>query len=102
VFREAGWPGQAAGEAGRCRGREGFRPVPDAALSRLRKSHAGRKEQDRVLMFKVLVLQQVHNPSDDQTGFQVRDRYWRTLLGVAFRDFTMVCEPWNSSQRNLG
>ncbi len=37
---------------------EGFRPVLDTALSKPRKSNAGRKEYDRVLMFKVLVLQQ--------------------------------------------
>lgn len=30
---------------------------------------------DAVLMFKVLVLQQFYNLSDDQTEFQIRDRY---------------------------
>lgn len=54
---------------------EGFRPVLDRALTKPRKSNAGRKEYDRVLMFKVLVLQQLYNLSDDQTEFQIRDRY---------------------------
>ena len=54
---------------------EGFRPVLDRALARPRKSNAGRKEYDRVLMFKILVLQQLYNLSDDQTEFQIRDRY---------------------------
>jgi len=62
---------------------EGFRPVLDAALSKPRKSNAGRKEYDRVLMFKILVLQQMYNLSDDQTEFQVRDRYsFARFLGL--------------------
>ena len=56
-------------------GWEGFRSVLDRALTKPRKSNAGRKEYDRVLMFKVLVLQQLYNLSDDQTEFQIRDRY---------------------------
>lgn len=54
---------------------EEFTPVLDRALSKPRKSNAGRKEYERVLMFKILVLQQLHNLSDDQTEFQIRDRY---------------------------
>ena len=54
---------------------EGFRPVLNGAFAKSRKSNAGRKEYDRVLMFKILVLQQLYNLSDDQTEFQVRDRF---------------------------
>ena len=62
---------------------EGFRPVLDEAFARPRKSNAGRKEYDRVLMFKVLVLQQLHNLSDDRTEFQIRDRYtFARFLGL--------------------
>ena len=56
---------------------DAFRPVlervwrkPDAA----RKSRAGRKGVDAVLMFKTLVLSPLYNLSDDQTRYQVRDR----------------------------
>jgi transposase, IS5 family len=39
-----------------------------------RKSNAGRKPYDAVLMFKILVLQTLHNLSDDQTEYLIRDR----------------------------
>ncbi|NOX41209.1 MAG: IS5 family transposase [Alphaproteobacteria bacterium] len=39
-----------------------------------RKSNAGRKPWDEVLMFKVIVLQQLYNLSDDQIEYQIRDR----------------------------
>lgn len=39
-----------------------------------RKSNAGRKPFDVVMMFKVLVIQSLYNLSDDQTEFQIRDR----------------------------
>ena len=53
-----------------------------------RKSKAGRKPWDAVLMFKVLVLQQLYNLSDDQTEYQIRDRlsFMRFLdLGIEDR-----------------
>ena len=40
-----------------------------------RKSKAGAKPLDVVLMFKVLVLQQLHNLSDDKVEYQIRDRF---------------------------
>ena len=39
-----------------------------------RKSNAGRPPWDEVRMFRVLVLQQLYNLSDDQIEFQIRDR----------------------------
>ena len=54
---------------------EDFRTVLNNALSKPRKNHSGRKEYDRVMMFKIMVLQQLYNLSDDQTEFQIRDRY---------------------------
>jgi len=54
---------------------EGFRPILEAAQAKLRKSAAGRKAFDAVLMFRILVLQQLYNLSDDQTEYQIRDRY---------------------------
>jgi len=54
---------------------EGFRPILDEALEKPRKSNAGRKEYDRVLMFKITVLQHLYNLGDDQSEYQIRDRY---------------------------
>ena len=54
---------------------EGFHSVLNRAFAKARKSNAGRKEYGRVLMFKILVLQQLYNLSDDQTEFRIRDRY---------------------------
>lgn len=39
-----------------------------------RKSEAGRKPYDRVMLFKMLVLQRMNNLSDDRLEYQVRDR----------------------------
>ena len=53
-----------------------------------RKSIAGRKSWDEVLMFRVLALQQLYNLSDDQIEYQIRDRlsFMRFLdLGVEDR-----------------
>ena len=51
-----------------------FRPI----LARLdlteRKSAAGRKPTCRVLMFKLLILQRLHNLSDERLQYQVSDR----------------------------
>src|SRR5437773_9162729 len=39
-----------------------------------RKSNAGRKPYDTILKFKILVLQPLHNLSDEQTEYLIRDR----------------------------
>ena len=39
-----------------------------------RKSNAGRKPFDAVMMFKVLVLQTLYNLADEQVEYQIRDR----------------------------
>jgi transposase, IS5 family len=39
-----------------------------------RRSNAGRKTYDAVLMFKILVLQTLYNLSDDQLEYLIRDR----------------------------
>lgn len=54
---------------------EGFRPVLEKVHQKERKSNAGRKPFDVVLMFKVLVMQHFYNLADDQTEYQIRDRY---------------------------
>ena len=54
---------------------ESFRPSLKKVREKSRKSPAGRKPFDDVLMFKVLVLQHLYNLSDEQVEFQIRDRY---------------------------
>ena len=54
---------------------EGFRGELEQIRDKPRKSNAGRKPFDVVVMFKVLVLQQMYNLGDDQTEYQIRDRY---------------------------
>src|ERR1700716_4306648 len=40
-----------------------------------RKSNAGRKPYDVLLKFKIVVLQSLHNLSDEQTEYLIRDRF---------------------------
>jgi len=48
-----------------------------------RKSNAGRKPLDEVMMFKVLVLQHHYNLSDQQTEYQIEDRRsFRRFIGL--------------------
>ena len=52
-----------------------------------RKSRAGRKPMDAVLMFKTLVLSELYNLSDDQIEYQVRDRLsFMRFLGLGLED----------------
>lgn len=56
---------------------EAFRADIEAATGKkadARKSSAGRKPYDAILKFKILVLQSLHNLSDEQTEFLIRDR----------------------------
>ena len=56
---------------------------PEAA----RKSRAGRKPMDAVVMFKTLVLGALYNLSDDQIEYQVRDRLsFMRFLGLGLED----------------
>ena len=52
-----------------------------------RKSNAGRKPFDAVLMFKVLALQTLYNLSDEQVEYQIRDRIsFMRFLGLGLED----------------
>jgi IS5 family transposase len=61
---------------------EEFRPQLVAALEKAglrataetRKSAAGRKPLDAIVMFKVLILQSLYNLSDDNAEYMIRDR----------------------------
>ena len=66
---------------------EAFRPDLNRVHKKDRKSKAGAKPFDVVLMFKVLVLQQPHNLSDDNIGYQIRDRFsFMRFLGLQLED----------------
>ncbi|MCF6299326.1 MAG: IS5 family transposase [Thiomicrorhabdus sp.] len=54
---------------------EAFRETLNKSREKPRKSKAGRKPFDVVLMFKALVLQHLYNIGDDELEFQIRDRY---------------------------
>lgn len=64
---------------------EELRPVLERVWRKpteARKSRAGRKPMDAVLMFRTLVLSALYNLSDDQIEYQVRDRLSaRTVFG---------------------
>jgi IS5 family transposase len=52
-----------------------------------RKSKAGRKPFDAVMMFKVLVLQALYNLADEQVEYQIRDRLsFMRFLGLGLED----------------
>src|SRR5660398_227247 len=51
-----------------------FRPILSRIDPTERKSAAGRKPICRVLMFKMLILQRLHNLSDERLQYQVGDR----------------------------
>lgn len=72
-----------------------FRPQLETVLRKERKSAAGRKPYDEVLMFKILILQRLYNLSDEQTEYQINDRhsFQRFLglhLGETVPDFSTV------------
>jgi transposase, IS5 family len=66
---------------------EAFRCDLSRVHERNRKSNAGAKPFDVVLMFQVLVLQQLHNLSDDRTEYAIRDRLtFMRFLGLSLGD----------------
>ena len=66
---------------------EVFRPDLNRVHEKERKSNAGAKPFDVVLMFRLLILQQLHNLSDDGIEYQVRDRLsFMRFLGLQLED----------------
>lgn len=69
---------------------EEFRPVLEGVWRKpaaARKSWAGRKPMDVIVMFKTLVLSALYNPSDDPIEYQVRDRLlFMWFLGLGLED----------------
>lgn len=66
---------------------EQFRKSLEAIRDIERKSPAGRKPFDVILMFKIMILQSLYNLSDDQVEFQIRDRLsFMRFLGLSLSD----------------
>ena len=66
---------------------ETFRPLLESAFRKERKSPAGRKRIDVLIMFKMLVLQQLFNLSDEELEFQVNDRRsFEKFVGLGVMD----------------
>ncbi|MBU2741842.1 transposase [Acidithiobacillus thiooxidans] len=76
--------------------RERFRSTLEIMPKAKTKGLGGRKPYDRIRFFKMMVLQQLHNLSDEQTDYQIRDRLsFQPFLGigleVAVPDHTGLC-----------
>ena len=66
---------------------EDFRSIIDQAFRETEPSLGGRPPFDRVMMFKVLVLQKMYNLSDDKTEYQILDRFsFSRFLGIDLCD----------------
>jgi transposase, IS5 family len=67
---------------------EAFRPQLNLIHAKVRKSAAGRKATHVVVLFKMLVLQQLYNISDESLEYQVNDR----LSFMQFLGFDLMSE----------
>ena len=66
---------------------EQFRALADQGFSEIDRSKGGRPGYDRLLLFKILVLQSLYNLSDAQTEFQIADRLtFQRFLGLGLND----------------
>lgn len=66
---------------------ETFRKPLETVRNKTRKSAAGRKPFDVIVMFKILILQSLYNLSDDQAEYQIRDRIsFMRFLGLSLGD----------------
>jgi IS5 family transposase len=66
---------------------ESFRPILSVVHDKERKSNAGAKPYDVVMMFKILVIQSLYNLSDDAVEYQILDRIsFMRFLGLSLGD----------------
>jgi len=66
---------------------ETFRPTLSKIRDKPRKSKAGRKPLDELLLFKMLVLQKLYNISDEDLEYQVNDRLsFMQFLGLGLEE----------------
>lgn len=64
-----------------------FRPILEESRKKDRKNNAGRKAIDVILLFKMLILQQLYNISDEELEYQVNDRIsFMQFLGLGLED----------------
>jgi transposase, IS5 family len=65
-----------------------FSPILDVVFHKPQNcSNAGRPPFDRILMFKILILQSLYNLSDDQIEYQITDRLtFKRFLGLKSSD----------------
>ena len=63
---------------------EQFRSIIERAREKPRKSSAGAKGYDSILLFKILILQSLYNLSDEAMEYQILDRYsFSRFLGIS-------------------
>ncbi len=63
---------------------ESLRGVLEQLPRKERKSNAGRKAIDRIVLFKLLILKQLYNLSNDEVEYQAHDRAsFRRFLGLS-------------------
>src|SRR3954451_14597577 len=83
---------------------ESFRADIEAVVltaDEARKSSAGRKPLDAILMFRMLVLQSLYNLSDEQVEYQVRDRLSFTrFLRLGLRTASPTARRYGCSARS--
>ncbi len=66
---------------------EQFRPTLEKAFENIDYSQGGRPPFDRLMMFKVLILQEYYGLSDDQIEFQLLDRLsFQKFIGQGLHD----------------
>jgi len=66
---------------------EMFRPSLESVFEKERKSNAGAKGFDKVMMFKCLIIQSLYNLSDEALEFQILDRLsYNRFLGIGIGD----------------
>jgi IS5 family transposase len=66
---------------------EMFRPTLEKAFYREAKGHGGRPPFDRVMMLKIVKLQQWYNIADDNTEYVINDRLsFQRFLGLSLSD----------------
>ena len=63
---------------------EQFHSIIERAREKPRKSPAGPKGYDAILLFKILILQSLYNLSDEAMEYQILDRYsFSRFLGIS-------------------
>lgn len=82
---------------------ESFREELETMRDEERRSNAGRKPFDVVVMFKILILQSLYNLGDDSIEYQIRDRIsFMRFLGLSLVDRVPDAKTIWLYRENLG